>query len=67
MLGKQFFKKWHKILSQWQRTAPGLTPQLLRCSAAKQYNELRMLAVTICLCDGVICELCIRRSWPQDT
>ena len=34
------------------------------CTAARQNNELRMVAMPICLCHGGICELGIRCSWP---
>ena len=54
----QFFVRWQGL-----RTPPPPCAGL-RCSAARQYNELRMLAMTICLCRGGICELCIRCSWP---
>ena len=33
------------------------------CSAARQNNELKVVAMTICLCHGGICELNIRCSW----
>ena len=33
-------------------------------AAARQNNELRMVAMTICLCHGGIYELSIRCSWP---
>ena len=36
----------------------------LCCSAARQNNELRMVAMTVCLCHGGVCELSIRCSWP---
>ena len=37
----------------------------LRCSAASQNNVLRFVVMTICLCHGGICELCIHCSWPR--
>ena len=36
----------------------------LCCSAARQNNELKMVAMTICLCHGGICEVSIRCSCP---
>ena len=35
---------------------------VLQCG--KTNNELRIVAMTICLCHGGICELSIRSSWP---
>ena len=39
----------------------------LVCAAVqqRQNNELRFMAMTICLCHGGICELSIRCSWPR--
>ena len=38
----------------------------LVCAAVqqRQNNELRMVAMTMCLCHGGVCELSIRCSWP---
>ena len=62
-------------LSSWGLLTPPLPPPArpqgniqdwsgLRCSAARQNHELGMVAMTICLCHGGICELSIRCSWP---
>ena len=36
----------------------------LCCNAARQNSELKVVAMTICLCHGGICELSVRCSWP---